>query len=504
MGRSPDTTTSTHKDERSSTEDIEASHNPSTTPTHLFSRLNAHLPTISGFEARGLERVPPTSRQKTSTLHMLMLWFSANLTINNLSVPMLGPLLMGLGFTDCAWCMTIGVVLGSISTAYMSTWGPVSGCRTMVVLRFFMGYHVAKLCALLNVVLMVGWGTIDCILAGQMLAAISGGRMNVVVGVVIVAVLECLIAGFGLKLFYAYERFAWLPQAFALFVLVGCAGPNFNASLESTLSGSALSAARLTFMTLCFYVPNSWAAAGADFYVYYPETTPKWKTFSLTLVGLVMAFMFVNLLGIGLACGVMASSSWQDAYNVSAGALIVESLAPLGGFGRFCSVVLALGVIANCVPGSYSAAICSQTLGRYFARVPRWSWVVFLVIVQLVLGVAGRNKLFAILQNFLALMGYWLMPMIAIVLLEHILFGRTKYIDWEAWSQPGRQSLGFAALTAFLLGWTGAILGMYQTWFVGPLAKAAGSSDVGMWIGTGFALVSYPLLRCIELKIVGR
>lgn len=69
-----------------------------------------------------------------------------------------------------------------------------------------MGYHVAKLCSLLNVVLMIGWGTIDCILAGQMLAAISGGSMSIAVGVVIVAILEGLIAGFGLKLFFAYER----------------------------------------------------------------------------------------------------------------------------------------------------------------------------------------------------------------------------------------------------------------------------------------------------------
>lgn len=301
-----------------------------------------------------------------------------------------------------------------------------------------------------------------------------------------------------------HVRFAWLPQAVALFVVVGVAGPNFNASFESTISGSALSAARLTFTTLCFYVPNSWVAAGADFYVCYPEDTPKWKVFSLTSAGLILAFLFVNLLGIGLACGVAASSAWQEAYNTSAGALIVESFAPLQGFGKFCSVILALGVIVNCVQGSYSAAICIQTLGRCFAKVPRWAWVIFSVIVQLVLGIAGRNKLFVILQNFLALMGYWLMPMIAIVLLEHWCFKRLGRIDWAMWSHPKKLSSGWAAVSAFLLGWTGAIIGMYQTWFVGPLAKAAGSSDVGMWIGTSFTLLAYVPLRYLELKMIGR
>lgn len=206
MGNHPEISPDVQTTEKASTKDLQSSQETSPVPKHFLTRLNATLASINGFETRGFQRVLPDSRQSSSTLHMLMLWFSANLTVNNPVVTMLGPLVMGLGFNDCVWCMIIGVVLGSISTAYISTWGPVSGCRTVVVLRFFMGYHVAKLCSVLNVVLMVGWGTIDCILAGQMLAAVSGGRMSVVVGVVIVALLEGLIAGFGLKLFFAYER----------------------------------------------------------------------------------------------------------------------------------------------------------------------------------------------------------------------------------------------------------------------------------------------------------
>lgn len=53
---------------------------------------------------------------------------------------------------------------------------------------------------------MVGYGTIDCIIGGQVLSAVSGGGMSIAVGVVIVALLECLIAGFGLKVFHYYER----------------------------------------------------------------------------------------------------------------------------------------------------------------------------------------------------------------------------------------------------------------------------------------------------------
>ena len=103
--------------------------------TSYLQKWNARVEGLSGFEARGLERVPPEERESPSAmglLQMLLLWFSANLTINNLAVALTGPLVFGLGFNDCAWCSVIGVFLGSVSTAYMSTWGAVSGNRTMV------------------------------------------------------------------------------------------------------------------------------------------------------------------------------------------------------------------------------------------------------------------------------------------------------------------------------------------------------------------------------------
>ena len=111
--------------------------NGSSQPKHttLLQKWNARVEGLSGFEARGLERVPPEERQAPSAmglLQMLLLWFSANLTINNLAVALTGPLVFELGFNDCAWFAVIGVFLGSISTAYMSTWGAVSGNRTMV------------------------------------------------------------------------------------------------------------------------------------------------------------------------------------------------------------------------------------------------------------------------------------------------------------------------------------------------------------------------------------
>ena len=288
-------------------------------------------------------------------------------------------------------------------------------------------------------------------------------------------------------------------------MLIGVAGPYFDPSSQSKASGALLAAQRLSFFNICLYVPNSWAAAASDFYVYYPEKTSKRKIFFLTLIGLWTAFCLVYLIAIGLGTGVANMPAWSDANNVSSGALIVAGYAPLKGFGSVCSVIVALGVIANSIPSTYSAALGCQTLGRYGKAVPRWVWSTLLIIVEFVLAVAGRESLFLIFQNFLALMGYWVMIMIVIVFEEHVIFRRGRgAFDWSRWEDKAYLPVGWAALAAFLIGWVGAILGMSQAWYVGPLAQLASTGDVGLWVAVGFTFVVFPPMRWLELKFIGR
>jgi purine-cytosine permease-like protein len=276
--------------------------------------------------------------------------------------------------------------------------------------------------------------------------------------------------------------------------------------LQSIGSQSAINANRLSFFSLSLSVPASWAGAASDYYVYYPENTAKWKTFLMTLSGLALSFTFVNLLGVGLASGISSNADWSSAYSISSGALITAGYNGLGSFGKFCGVIVAFGVIANNIPGSYSAALGIQMLGRYPKVVPRWIWTCVVVLVYFVCAIAGRNHLFTIFQNFLALMGYWITAFISIVLEEHLLFRRKKGFDWSAWEDQKSLPVGYAALTAFLIGWVGAIISMYQVYYVGPVAALIGDNgaDLGIWVGCAFSLVTYPPLRMLELKYVGR
>jgi purine-cytosine permease-like protein len=319
---------------------------------------------------------------------------------------------------------------------------------------------------------------IDAVIGGQILSAVSvDNSLSIIVGIVIVCVLSWIVSTCGYAFFHTYERYAWLPQLIILCLLAGVAGPKFDltANPSEGLTMGEIAGNRLSFFSLCLASQITYAQAAADFFVYYPVDTSRTKMFLSTTIGLTVSSAFTLILGIGLASGTASVPEWNAAYATSQGALIVEAFRPLGGFGSFCSVLLALGLVGNMVPPLYASGIDFQALGRPFARVPRIFWTTLAIAIPLVAAIAGREYLAQIFTNFLALMGYWVSIWIAIVLEEHLIFrkwmGKPAGWNWEAWNDRSRLPLGIAALFAFLVGWAGAILCMAQVYYVGPLAR---------------------------------
>lgn len=304
------------------------------------------------------------------------------------------------------------------------------------------------------------------------------------------------------------DRYAWIPQIFALLILVGAAGHNFNTSLQSVGSSGSITANRCSFFALEFSSVIPFSSIGADFYVYYPTSTSQRLTFLMTWSGLWTALIFVNILGVGIATGVSTTPTWSDAYSKSSGALLLACYDGLGGFGGFCVVILALGSIANNAPCTYAAALSFQVLGRYAKAIPRWILCLVFMIIELVCSVAGRDHLFNIFENFLPITGYWVCPWLTIVLEEHLIFHVLRGVpfDWTAWEDKKRLPVGAAALLSWVIGWAGAIVGMDQAWYKGPVGLKIGGhgGDIGAWMSIAFACVVYPPLRYLELKKFGR
>lgn len=194
----------------------------------------------------------------------------------------------------------------------------------------------------------------------------------------------------------------------------------------------------------------------------------------MTFLGLLLGKCFVEFLGIGLATGLANNPSWAAAFDVSLGALLVEAFSPLGAFGHFCCVVLALGICANVIPSTYSTGLSFQLLDPSAERIPRLFWCTFAVIIYAVCAIAGYKHLLAIFNNFLVIIGYWISNFVVLVLQEHVIFRRKTGWKWDQWDNTEYLPVGIAAFVAFCIGWVGVVLAMDQTYFVGPIAKLVG------------------------------
>lgn len=429
-------------------------------------------------EARGVQRVEPHETHPKSWkdyLQAFLLWVSINLAAVNITLGMLAPTIYTLSFKDSALCAVFGSLLGSCAVAYIATWGPISGNRTMIFARYTFGWWPSKLIVILNLIVLLGYSMIGLVVAGQILSAVSNhGSLNVVVGIVIVAIISWVVTTFGIKLFHVYMRYAWLPQVIAISILYGVSSSQYDLSVPSSGDPRTVIGNRLSFFSLCFSAAITYAGGAADFFVYYPPSTPRLPLFILSLLGLVFSFTFALIVGIGLASAIPNNTAYAAADKIGQGNLLVEGFSSLGGFGRFLAVVIALGLIPNVIAPTYSSGIDFQILGRAAQKVPRFVWNTCGVIIYTVCALAGRNSLSAIFTNFLALMGYWLAIWIAITLEEQLIFRRRTGYDWTNWNSESKLPLGLAALVAFLIGWAGAILCMAQAWYIGPIAKQVG------------------------------
>ena len=93
-----------------------------------------------------------------------------------------------------------------------------------------------------------------------------------------------------------------------------------------------------------------------------------------------------------------------------------------------------------------------------------------------------------------------------------LLFRRCSFknYNFNIWNNRKVLPISLAAILSGLVGIVGIVLGMSQSWFSGPIAKAiAGDNgeqgaDVGFEFGFIFTAITFPLFRFIELHFIKR
>lgn len=498
-----------------------------------------------GVETRGIERIEAHERSTNRTKQLISvigLWLSACGGLSSMSSFYLGPFVFELGLKKTLTAGLIGHTLGCFIAAYCSLMGPRSGCRQMVGARFLFGWWFVKLVSLVSIVGVMGWSVVNSVVGGQILNSISNGKISLIVGIVIVAVISLSVAIGGIKQLLRVETLFSIPVNLAFLLLYVVASPKFKyLTLSDTmgLDHVTLKGNWLSFFSLCYSITSTWGSIASDYYILFPENTPDLQIFTITFFGILIPTTFVGTVALLIGNAALSFEPWFQAYNNQGmGGLLNEVFKPWGAGGKFLLILIFLSLISNNIINTYSAAFGIQLAGSGLAKVPRWLWAFFITIVYLVCALVGRNKFAEILGNFLPMIGYWI-SMYFIMLLEentifrtdpfmhlytkefareedevmetkhYILFSKRKnqHYNFNIWNDYDKLTRGLAASGAFIIGASGAALGMSQVYWVGPLAKLCGGEsggDIAMWLCMGLSGISYPILRYFELKKFGR
>lgn len=362
----------------------------------------------------------------------------------------------------------------------------------------------------------LGWSAANIIVGAQLLNAVNTDLPGSV-GIIIIAVCTLFVAFFGYKVVHAYEYWSWIPTGIVFMVVFGTFAHSGDFRNVSFGVGTSEAGKILSFGSAIFGFGTGYTSLAADYTVYQPANRPRRKVFIATFVGIFPTLMFTQLLGAAIATALTINGGnniYQDGYNQSGiGGLLNAVLQPhVGDFGKFCLVILALSIVANNCPNIYSVALTLMVLARWTRKVPRFVWTIVGSIVYVAIAIPGYSQFEAVLENFMHFIGYWLSIYEGVALTEHFVFRRglmnlDRY-NVEDWDTPEKLPPGYAPVLAFCFGIMGMVLGMSQTWFIGPIAKLCGTApfggDVGFELGFSFAAITYYVFRTIELRIFKR
>lgn len=473
-----------------------------------INRITASL----NVEDKGIERVLEHERDPTEgIISAASMWFSANMVIASMALGMLGGGVWKLSFWDAFLTIIFFNLLGLLSVAFFSCFGPEFGLRQMVMSRMLLGNIAVRILSFINAVACVGWGAVNIMVSAQMLNMVNRPyELPPWVGCLLLILITIVVTFFGYKVVHLYEKWSWVPNVFVFLVIIARLKISGNFDAGGFTSGTATKGGVLSFGGAIFGFASGWTPYAADYTVFIRKNYPKWKIFVAVAIGLFIPLVFTMTLGAAVITGINLDETWMEYYTThQSGGLIfcVLSVNSLGRFGEFCSVLIALSTVANNIPNMYSIAFCAQNLWSPLARIPRVLWSLVGNFLTLAICIPAYYHFETVMDNFMNLIAYYIAIYEAMALSEHCIWKKCSFrnYDVEGWNNKSRYPVGYAGLFGFIMGVVGAVLGMNQAWYQGVISKhVGGDPDIGFEFAAAFAFIGFNLIRPFEKKYTGR
>ncbi|KAF8954891.1 cytosine-purine permease [Flammula alnicola] len=450
-----------------------------------------------GVEARGISPVPLEERVDHPYSKIFFVWFSMNFNILSFSAGTLGPVAFGLGLRDTCLTILFFNLLCCAFPAYFTTWGPKLGMRQMIISRYSFGYYGVILPCIMNLIGMIGFSILNCILGGQALASVSSHNLSWTVGIIVIAVISLLVSFCGYNVLNWYERLAWIPVLITFIIALGVGGKHLSSPPPAE---PATASSILTFASTLAGFSITYSGLSSDFSSYFRPNVSSWKMFFSSYFGFLLPIVTIQCLGAAVVVAATSVPDWEAGYaGGNVGGLLEAMLHPVGNFGKFLTVLLSLSVAANIAATFYSISINIQVFIPALVIVPRYIFSLVATAIVVPLSIVGAHRFYQTLIDFLGIIGYWASSYVAIVMIEHLFFRENDplHYDSEAWNIPGRLPSGIAAVAAGVASFGVVVPSMDQAWFVGPIARFTG--DIGFEVALAVSAILYFLLGGLKL-----
>ncbi|SAK74780.1 cytosine/purines uracil thiamine allantoin permease [Caballeronia calidae] len=440
-------------------------------------------------------------------------WFLGNFTFFTMTIGFVGP---SVGLTS--WWTTVagtlGIMFGTLFMAFHGSQGPHLGLPQMIQSRAQFGYRGVILVLFATLFVFAGFNIVNLVLMMQGLKTLFGWdpfriALAVTVPASILAVLghDWMHRSFKWALYLSLPLYGLVTLAVLMHWVHDVPAP----ALAAGASAPAPLGFNWTGFIAQFAAAASYNIAYApyvsDYSRYLPKNTSGSKLIAAVFVGASLSGAWMIAVGGWLADHLHASDVLVALNQVG------SDLVPgLGSVVVGVTILAFLPVIAMNIYSAKLTAITGVDSFRKIRPTARTRIVAVLFVVCLQLGVAlsiyTSGKGLSVLNIYLVVMLYFLVPWTAVNLTDYFFVRKGRYAIphffmphdsvYGAWGGRGLISyaIGFAAMIPFFCIFDGQ-----DAVYVGPLARAIGSVDLAWLVGLLVSGIAYFVLaRSLDMR----
>lgn len=438
-------------------------------------------------EKLGIDHIPEEERHG-SPRRVFTLWFAANLTIADYVIGVLATVYFGFNFVQTIPILLLGNLLGGLLLGLATAMGPTLGFPQMLSSRASFGRRGNYLPGALNWVSTVGWFTVNTILAVFALQAVLPG-LSFPLAAAAFVVVQAVIAVYGHDFIHLFEGVMSIVLAvlFTAVFLLALYTPATGGLVPLVIPSQLQIGQVGVLLVAAFSYLFSWSPYASDYSRYLRSTTSRTRVVFLALAGGAISSFAIELLGAFVGSRTAGLNSTLGFFGA------LNKL--LGSFGGIAMLTLILGAFAANALNLYTNSLSALVLD---VKARRWATVAAGSLVGLALAVVFGEHFESFFENFLLGLTYWIMPWLAIVLVDFYAARRTTVDRIEgakSWDLGALGTFGLSVLVSVPL----MNLKPYGIQFVGPISTLLDGADFSYFLSFAVATLVLYLIRTRQI-----